>query len=61
MELLDEIEWKSLLNESDVDLYWSALKNYFLQVANGSWDLNPGPSSQTLLPIELLSPDGSGV
>ena len=32
MELLDEIEWKSLLNESDVDLYWSALKNYFLQV-----------------------------
>ena len=32
MELLDEIEWESLLNESDVDLYWSALKNYFLQV-----------------------------
>ena len=32
MELLDEIEWETLLNGSDVDLYWSSLKNYFLQV-----------------------------
>ena len=32
MELLDEIEWETLLNGSDVDLYWSSLKNYFLQI-----------------------------
>ena len=31
MELLDEIEWETLLNGSDVDLYRYSL-NYFLQV-----------------------------
>ena len=30
MEMFDEIEWETLLNESDVNLYWSSLN--FMQV-----------------------------
>ena len=31
VELLDSIEWEALLDESDVDVYWS-FKHYFLQI-----------------------------
>ena len=31
-ELLDSIEWEVLLDESDVDMYWSSFKHYFLQI-----------------------------
>ena len=26
------MEWESLLDESDVDVYWSSFKHYFLQI-----------------------------
>ena len=32
VELLDSVEWKSLLDERDVDMYWSSFKHYFLQI-----------------------------
>ena len=32
VELLDSVEWESLLDESDVDVYWSSFKHYFLQI-----------------------------
>ena len=32
VELLDSVEWEALLDESDVDMYWSSFKHYFLQI-----------------------------
>ena len=32
VELLDSVEWEALLDESDVDVYWSSFKHYFLQI-----------------------------
>ena len=32
MELLDSMEWETLLDDNDVDVYWSSFKHYFLQI-----------------------------